>query len=279
MRAIVLLALALAVAGCGASANPDKSGGEAAPVTLRMATMESDAAPYADGVREFARQVDDLSDGSLASMSSGTARSTYFGEFGVGADQEVAGLVQSGKLDMALIPARSWDRLGVTSLQALQAPFLVDNEALVDAVVTSDVAQDMLAGLDKAGVVGIALLPEGLRYPVGFDGRMTAGDFAGATLRVAPSDASFRLFEALGAEPVDLAPDDFDSCRSGSARSRARSPSSCAAASCRGRARSPPTSACSPRRARSSRTRTPSGTYRATSGTSCARRPPGRSGS
>ena len=195
----------------GRGADADKSGGEAAPVTLRMATMESDAAPYADGVREFARQVEDLSDGSLRVDVVWDGALRYFGEFGVGADQEVAGLVQSGKLDMALIPARSWDRLGVTSLQALQAPFLVDNEALVDKVVTSDLARDMLAGLDKAGVVGIALLPEGLRYPVGFEAPLIAlGDFAGATLRVAPSDASFRLFEALGAEPVDLAPADFD---------------------------------------------------------------------
>ena len=54
-------------------------------------------------------------------------------------------------------------------------------------VVTSDLARDMLAGLDKAGVVGIALLPEGLRYPVGFERPMIAlGDFAGATMRVAP---------------------------------------------------------------------------------------------
>jgi hypothetical protein len=111
---------------------------------------------------------------------------------------------------MGLIPARAWDRLGVTSLQALQAPFLVDNEALVDAVVMSDLARDMLAGLDEAGVVGIALLPEGLRYPVGFDGPMiTLGDFAGANVRVPPSDASFRLFEALGATPLDVTPDDF----------------------------------------------------------------------
>ena len=210
MRALLLLALALALAGCGAHAKADKSGGEAAPVTLRMATMEADSAPYADGVREFARQVEDLSDGSLRIDVVWDGALEYFGEFGPGADQKVAGLVQSGELDMGLIPARAWDRLGVTSLQALQAPFLVDSEALVDAVVTSDLARDMLAGLDEAGVVGIALLPEGLRYPVGFYGPMIAlGDFAGATMRVPPSDASFRLFEALGAKPVDISDEPF----------------------------------------------------------------------
>ncbi len=211
MKAILLLALALALAGCGARAQADKSGGDAAPVTLRMATMEADGAPYADGVREFAREVEDLSGGALRIDVVWDGATEYLGELGPGADQKVAGLVQSGKLDMGLIPARAWDRLDVTSLQALQAPFLIDNEALVDAVVTSDLARDMLAGLDEAGVVGIALLPEGLRYPVGFDGPMTApGDFAGATLRVFPSDASSRLFEALGASTVDVNGEDFD---------------------------------------------------------------------
>ena len=193
-------------------------------------------------MREFARQVEDLSGGSLRIEVVWDAALEYFHEFGPGADQKVAGLIQNGKLDMGLIPARTWDRLGVTSLQALQAPFLVDNEALVDAVVTSDLARDMLAGLDKAGVVGIALLPEGLRYPVGFEGPMsTLGDFAGATLRVPPSDASFRLYEALGAKPVDLCARRLRRCGRTTARSWARSPSSCAPASCRGRARSPPT--------------------------------------
>jgi TRAP-type C4-dicarboxylate transport system substrate-binding protein len=211
MKAILLLALGLALAGCGARAQADKSGGDAAPVTLRMATMEADGAPYADGVREFARQVEDLSGGSLRIEVVWDGAEEYLGEFGPGADQKVAGLVQSGELDMGLIPARAWDRLGVTSLQALQAPFLVDNEALVGAVVTSDLARDMLAGLDAAGVVGLALLPEGLRYPVGFDGPLVAlGDFAGATLRVFPSDASSRLFEALGASTVDVNGEDFD---------------------------------------------------------------------
>ena len=113
--------------------------------------------------------------------------------------------MQNGKLDLGLIPARAWDELGVTSLQALQAPFLVSSEDLVEQVVEGDPAAEMLAGLDKAGVVGLALLPEGLRHPVGFARPFLApGDFAGATIRALPSNASYRLLEALGAKPVDV---------------------------------------------------------------------------
>jgi len=183
----------------------DKAGGDAAPVILRMATMEGQGAPYADGVAEFARQVEDLSEGALRIEVVWDGAVEYFGAFGPGADQKVAGLVQNGKLDLALIPARAWDELAVTSLQALQVPFLVSSEDLVEQVVQSELAGEMLAGLDKAGVVGLALLPEGLRHPVGFERPLLAlDDFTSVKIRALPSNASYRLLRALGSKPVDL---------------------------------------------------------------------------
>jgi TRAP-type C4-dicarboxylate transport system substrate-binding protein len=203
--------VALLLVACSGGPEGDKAGGDAAPVTLRMATMEGPGAPYADGVREFARQVDELSGGSLRIDVVWDGAVEFFGEFGPGAEQRVARLVQDGnKLDLALIPARTWDLLGVTSLQALHAPFLVSTEDLVEEVVQSDLAGAMLAGLDQAGVEGLALLPEGLRHPVGFERPfLTLDDFAGQTIRALPSRVSDRLFKALGANPVDIWGDKF----------------------------------------------------------------------
>ena len=209
VQSVVAAAIvATLLAACSGGSEGDKAGGDAAPVSLRMVTVEGQGAPYADGVAEFARQVEDLSAGSVRidivwEWGNGVLRRVR-----TGADQKVAGLVQNGKLDLGLIPARAWDELGVTSLQALQAPFLVSSEDLVEQVVEGDPAAEMLAGLDKAGVVGLALLPEGLRHPVGFARPFLApGDFAGATIRALRSNASYRLFEALGAKPVDVEPD------------------------------------------------------------------------
>src|SRR4026209_2716270 len=62
----VLAAAAVPVSGVACSGDSDKSGGDAAATTtLKMATMEGRGAPYADSVIEFARQVEQLSDGSL----------------------------------------------------------------------------------------------------------------------------------------------------------------------------------------------------------------------
>ena len=202
---VALLALA---AACGGGS--DKSGGDAPTTTLRLATMEGQGAPYTDTVEEFARQVEELSDGSLRIQVVWDGAVELLGGYGPRAEQDVAGLVQSGKLAAALTPARAWDELGVTSLQALQAPFLVSSEQLVEQIVQSDLAEEMLTGLDKAGVVGLTLLPEGLRHPVGFARPfLTAEDFAGANIRAPLSNASYRLLEALGAKPVEICCDEF----------------------------------------------------------------------
>jgi C4-dicarboxylate-binding protein DctP len=61
---------------------------------------------------------------------------------------------------MGMIPARAWDTEGVTWLRALQAPFLITSNDLVGQVVKADMAKEMLSGLDKAGVIRLALVPE-----------------------------------------------------------------------------------------------------------------------
>jgi C4-dicarboxylate-binding protein DctP len=211
LHSVVAAAIvSLLLAACAGGSEGDKAGGDAAPVTLRLATIEGRGAPYADGVAEFARQVENLSAGALRVDIVWDGAVEYFGAFGPGADQKVAGLVQNGKMDLGLIPARAWDELGVTSLQALQAPLLVSREDLVEQVVQSELAEEMLAGLDQAGVVGLAMLPEGLRHPVGFEHPfLRLADFAGATIRANPSNVSYRFLEALRAKPVDIWGDAF----------------------------------------------------------------------
>jgi TRAP-type C4-dicarboxylate transport system substrate-binding protein len=204
---VATVALLAFAAACGGGS--DKSGGDAPTTTLRLATMEGQGVPYTDTVEEFARQVEELSDGSLRIQVVWNGAVELLGGYGPRAEQDVAGLVQSGKLASALIPTRAWDELGVTSLQALQAPFLVSNEKLVEEIVQSKLAEEMLAGLDKAGVVGLTLIPEGLRHPVGFARPfLTVEDFAGANIRAGGS-ASYRLLEALGAKPVEICCEEF----------------------------------------------------------------------
>jgi len=208
IRGVAALALVALAAGAGCSGG-DKAGGSGGVVTLRLATDDPPDAASSKPVKEFARQVRRLSDGRLRvhvgweANGSGAQHPRAF-------DQKTARKVIDGKYQLALVPARAWDVFGVTSLQALQAPFLVNSDALLDKVASDPVADTMLAGLNRVGVVGLVLLPEALRHPFGFAHPLRSlSDFAGAGVRAPRSELTWEMLRALGAHPLDLVGDEM----------------------------------------------------------------------
>jgi TRAP-type C4-dicarboxylate transport system substrate-binding protein len=202
--AVALACTIIAAACSGTTADPanrgDKAGGPVPPTRLRLGTPDESTQPGADAILEFSRQVEELSDGQLLIDPVWKAQG---GEVR-GWDQNVAVMVAKRELDMAMVPARAWDVLGVSSLNALHAPMLVDSEELVKQIVSGEMASEMLAGLDAAGVVGLALLPESLRHPFGFgEPLLSVEDFVGKAYRAARSDAVYATLRALGARPDD----------------------------------------------------------------------------
>ena len=203
---VAAAAASVALVGCssgsaGDKVAGDKAGGDAAPVTLQLGTPDQQGFPASDDLEHFAATVNRLSSGRVQVEIMWETQGPGVSRF----DQRVAEMVRDGEVDMALVPARAWDELGVTTLQALQAPFLIDSDALMSKVATSDLADEMLAGLDAAKLQGLALWPESLRHPVGFKRPfLSLADFKGAKVRAPLSEVSFELLRALGAEPVDL---------------------------------------------------------------------------
>jgi TRAP-type C4-dicarboxylate transport system substrate-binding protein len=114
-------------------------------------------------------------------------------------------MVVAGEIEMGMIPTRAWDTEGVTSLRALNAPFLITSDELAAEVATSDAATTMLSGLDTVGVTGLALLPEGLRHLFSFtDPLLAPDDFTGQLIRVPASNTAYATIAALGATPDDV---------------------------------------------------------------------------
>jgi TRAP-type C4-dicarboxylate transport system substrate-binding protein len=202
---LALLAAALAapvLAGCSNDESDAKAGGER-PVTLRIGTDDEPGKPASDQIQELARRVEKLSGGELRIKPVWHAAGD-----GPDWDQRVARMVTSGELDMGLIPSRAWDTEGVTTLRALNAPFLVTSDELLDDVVSGDLAKDLMAGLDKANVTGIALFPEGLRHPFGLKKPLLGPKaYDGATIRTPTSKTVAAVFRELGASVNDEEPD------------------------------------------------------------------------
>ena len=114
--------------------------------------------------------------------------------------------VRAGKVDIAKIPARAWDTLGVTSFQALHAPFLVDSLELERRVLTGPLGAEMLDGVRAAGVEPVGVLPGPLRFPLGISRDLVgAAAYRGALIGSRPSAVASATVDALGGRYVDVA--------------------------------------------------------------------------
>jgi TRAP-type C4-dicarboxylate transport system substrate-binding protein len=197
-------ALALAaLPGCLGDSEGTKAGGEAGPLTLRVGTDDPPGRPGEDQIKELARRLSELSDGELRVkpvLNAGGDDRDW--------DQRVAHRVADGDLDLGLVPSRAFDTEGVTTLRALNAPFLITSDELFGEVISGPLASKLMSGLDEAGVVGLAMFPEGLRHPFGFSKPLRGpDDYEGQQIRTPTSETVSAVFAALGASTEDLEPD------------------------------------------------------------------------
>jgi TRAP-type C4-dicarboxylate transport system substrate-binding protein len=194
----LLLAAAGVAGGCSDATDQDKAGNEKRdkPVELVLANHDDSS----EAVGEWAAAVERLSEGSIRIRISNNWRQ---GESNY--EQATVGDVRRGKVALAAVAARAYDEMGVTSFQPLVAPMLIDSEELERRVLRDDVGRQALAGTEKLGLAGLALLPTELRRPVGLT-RTLAGpdDYAGASLYTREGKAGKATFDALGARPLHL---------------------------------------------------------------------------
>jgi TRAP-type C4-dicarboxylate transport system substrate-binding protein len=115
--------------------------------------------------------------------------------------------VSRGNADLCWAGTRAFGCLGVRSLDPLQAPMLFQDYEAVDAVCRDEVIQEMLEPLERIGLVGLAVLPGGLRKPFAFTRRLIdPRDYEGAKLRIHESLVADATYRALGAKAVLLSP-------------------------------------------------------------------------
>ncbi len=197
------VALGLAAAAC-TSAGADKAGGSNPKVvTLTLADVEGDAS----SVQPFVDAVKALSNGTLQIRTELNWRK--------GDPQNEAGLIKDmevGKADLAVVPIRAFDTVGIDTFQAMQVPFLIDSYALEEEVLSSDIPGKMLEGLHPASLVGLAVLPGELRKPLGLTRALvSASDYRGARVGLRPGKVAEATMDALGATPVAYVPGETSS--------------------------------------------------------------------
>jgi TRAP-type C4-dicarboxylate transport system substrate-binding protein len=169
-----------------------------APAPRTLILGESD--PVYDADVYFAQQVSRLSHGTLQV----SIHPQLYGD-SPNNEQLVVRALEHGKLDLARDATRVWDKVGVTSYEALQAPFLIDNLPLFRRVVDGSIPAEVATGTRKIGVVGLGVEAVNLRRPFGAKKPfLSVQDFRGAKINVLASALSERVMRALGATPVEV---------------------------------------------------------------------------
>jgi TRAP-type C4-dicarboxylate transport system substrate-binding protein len=194
-----LVLVAVAASAC-APLELTRAGTRPEATTLTIGVADGGGRFTDDVARQFAQQAFDLSDGGLLIEIDRLEDD----EAGRRWNQDNVDRVLSGDVDLAIVPAQTWDTYGITSFTPLFVPQLITNDALVDAVALDPLADEMLAGVADLGLSELAVVPGGLRHVFGFGELFDSPeDFDGAAVRVAYSETVWAAYQALGARPDD----------------------------------------------------------------------------
>ena len=192
--------LALLVSACAVQGPfGDKAGGvPGGKVVLALADVSS-GLQERPPVAYFIRRVKALSGGNISIHVDYNWKSPD-----PNAEQQVVRATAAGTtIDLGIVGSRVFDTMGVTSLQALSAPMLIDSYSLEHSVLRSDMAKQMLAGVRRLNVAPLALIANGLRKPVAV-ARPLLGrrEWRGINFGTYLSNVQEASIRALGAMPL-----------------------------------------------------------------------------
>ncbi len=189
----VAAALCLVTSGCSGSV--DKAGGAVPEPTRTLKLLNP---RFAVELEPFVDEVSKLSAGALV-----LEQGEQFERGSADSEVEAIKAVQAGRTDLAVVPVRAFGLVGVRSFDALIAPMEVDSMSLQQQVLSSDVASDMVSGVEGLGLKGIGILPGPMRFPAGITRPLrTPNDFNAARIAFNASAVGERSLRALNAIPV-----------------------------------------------------------------------------
>lgn len=108
--------------------------------------------------------------------------------------------LRDGRIDVAVGSTLVWSAQ-VAELNLLSLPWLVSDDAALDALLAGDVGRRLSARLDALDVVTLAWVPNGFSALATRAAVRKPADIAGLKIRIQASPLAIDLFTALGAQP------------------------------------------------------------------------------
>lgn len=198
---VMVLSAVLFACGGGGSTNDEGGGtneGESSgeTITLRLAENQPDDYPTTIGDLEFARLVEEKTDGRY--------KIEVYAGGQLGDEKSVIEQVQLGSIDLARVnvsPMTQFsDEIGVLSM-----PFLFEDEDEKWEKLNGEVGRELLDTLDGSNIVGLAYYDSGERYFYNSVRPVTKPeDMKGLKIRVQQSELAIDTVEALGASATPM---------------------------------------------------------------------------
>ncbi|GGB40665.1 exported protein [Oceanisphaera marina] len=163
-----------------------------------VSTVLSDAFPWGQAAEKWAELVNDRSDGRL------TLKVYPNAQLVSGDQTREFSAMRSGLIDMAVASTINWSPQ-VPELNLFSLPFLMPDEAAIDAITQGSTGEKIFAAIDKKGVKPLAWGENGFRelsnskHPID-----SPEDVQGLKVRVVGSPLFLDTFSTLGANPTQM---------------------------------------------------------------------------
>lgn len=169
--------------------------GRAAGLDLRSADVYAAEHPSVQAVAHMGTLIERRTSGRIRIASLG-ANSTSSEIFAIGA-------VQNGTLDLARVNLASLSSI-VPAATVPALPFIFRSTYHLRQVIDGPIGTELLAALDRHGLVGLCLYDNGARSFYGSKPVRTVHDLAGVKVRAPLSGPWFSIFQAMGMRPTPM---------------------------------------------------------------------------
>ena len=194
----IVFLVGLTMAGCGRGGDnkPAAAGGEIKPVTIKLTHISAPGSSWQKGAEKFAELV--------AKKSNNKVKVDIYpsGSLSGGNTRTMLEQLQSGAVDMTvhstIIYTGFDNKMSVFSL-----PFLFPDRPIGHKTVDGPLGDEMLAGLNKIGIQGLAYWESGFRELTNNKRPVTTpADVAGLKIRIPEIKLFISAFRALKADPT-----------------------------------------------------------------------------
>ncbi|SFE82468.1 TRAP transporter substrate-binding protein [Alteribacillus iranensis] len=178
------------------------------PITIKVGHIAGPDEAYSIGMEQYAEAVEEATDGRV--------EFEIFGNGQLGGERDVTEQIQLGSLDMSVVTTGVVGNF-VEDITVFEMPFLFRDLEHAYAVLDSDLAQEILDGMEEEGLKGISFWENGNRHLANNERPITSPeDLEGLKIRTVENDMFLDAYRMLGADPVPMAfPEVYSSLQQG----------------------------------------------------------------